>query len=660
MKVYRTACPRDCIDCCSMLAYVDENGRLAKVKGDPDHPVTRGFLCPKGNSYVELVYHPERLLHPLVKRNGRFVKATWDEALDIVATKLSEILEKYGPLAVLHYHYSGSEALTKHLDTRFFNALGGVTRVEGDLCFSAGLAAQTYDFGGLMQNSIEDLPNARGCVLWGRNVKSTNIHALPFITECVKKGGKLAIVNPLSTGLEEAAHLVVRPRPGTDAALALGACRYLLEREKLDRDFIEKYTFGFERFKEVLEDYPLARVSDITGVDRDDIAKLAMFYAENRPVTTLLGFGLQRYRGGGSAVRAVDALAAMTGNIGEPGAGVSYCSDTYWEAGSLVKGASSAGRAFNVWSLGRDILKADPPIKIAFITNANPVVNAPDSGNLVKALRQIETVVVVDLFLTDTAKEADVVLPCTTFFEEENIKVSSWSPWIYYCPKVIEPLGEARSDEEIFIELAKKIKLKGFPWQSPAEFLEFAAGAFEKFGVSLDRLREEGHIKNPFAPDVAWQDKRFRTPSGRFEFYSQRALSEGQSPTAVYVTPESEKDPYPYHLITPHSRYRIHSQFQITEYIKRLNPTPKVYINSEEGARLGLKEGQEVEIYNDTGSIKARVYYDPKMRKDTVSLESGWNVESGACPNFLILSRVSEMGGCAALYDVKVGIKSLR
>ncbi|MDN5332680.1 MAG: hypothetical protein PWP45_1905 [Tepidanaerobacteraceae bacterium] len=658
MKFYRTACPRDCLDCCSMLAYVDEKGRLVRVKGDPDHPVTRGYLCPKGNSYVELVYHPERLLYPLMKKNGRFLRVSWDEALDFVAKRLAEVIEKYGPLSILHYHYSGSEALTKHIDTRFFNALGGITAVKGDLCFSAGLAAQVYDFGGLSQNSIEDLPNARGCVLWGRNVKSTNLHALPFIAECRKKKGRIAVVNPLSTGLEDMADLVVRPRPGSDAALALGACRYLVERGLVDRKFIEKYTFGFDRFKEVLEDYPLEKVSQITGVHVEDIANLARFYAENTPVTTLLGYGLQRYNGGGNAVRAIDALAAATGNIGRPGAGVSYCSDIYWEAGSRVKGISAAGRTFNVWSLGEDILNADPPVKMAFITNANPVVNAPDSAELVKALKSIETVVVVDLFMTDTARQADVVLPCTTFFEEENVKVSSWSPWIYYCPKVIEPVGEARPDEEIFIELAERIKLEDFPWKSKEEFLDYAAGAFEKFGVSLSRLRKEGHIKNPSIPDVAWQDKKFRTPSGRFEFYSQRALSEGQSPTAVYVAPESEKDPYPYHLITCHSRYRIHSQFQVTEYIKRLNPVPKLYINSEEGARLRLKEGQEVEIFNDVGSIRAIVYFDPAMRKDTVSLESGWNVESGACSNFLVPPRVSEMGGCAALYDVKVSIKA--
>ncbi|TYP57461.1 molybdopterin-containing oxidoreductase family protein [Thermosediminibacter litoriperuensis] len=662
MKVYRTACPRDCTDCCSLLAYVDENGRLAGVKGDPDHPVTRGYLCPKGNSYVELVYHPKRLLYPLMKKNGEFRRVTWDEALDFIAKRLTEVVDTYGPLAVLHYHYSGSEVATKHLDTRFFNALDGITKVSGDLCFSGGLAAQIYDFGGLMQNSIEDLPNARGCVLWGRNVKSTNAHSLPFIKECRRRGGKIAVVNPLPTGMEGIAELVVRPKPGTDAALALGACRYLVERGEIDREFIDKYTYGFDEFRKALEDYPLERVSEITGVGVDDIVRLALFYAENTPVTTLLGFGLQRYRGGGNAVRAVDALAAVTGNIGKPGAGVSYCSDTYWHVGSHVKGAApaGAGRTIYMWDLARGILNAqDPPVKMAFITNANPVVNVPDTAMMRKALNSIDTVVAIDVFMTDTAKEADVVLPCTTFFEEENVKVSSWSPWIYYCPKVIEPVGDARPDEEIFIELARRIGLKDFPWESREQFLEYAAEAFGKFGVDLSLLRKKGHIKNPFVPEVAWQDKKFRTPSGKFEFYSQKALAEGQSPTAAYVAPACEDDRYPYHFITPHSRYRIHSQFQVTQYIKKLNPFPKVYINSEEGIRLGLKEGQEVEVYNDTGSIRTRVYFDPMMRKDTLSLESGWSVESGACPNFLVPSRATEMGACAALYDVKVGIRAV-
>ncbi|ADL08925.1 molybdopterin-containing oxidoreductase family protein [Thermosediminibacter oceani] len=662
MKVYRTACPRDCIDCCSLLAYVDENGRLTGVKGDPDHPVTRGYLCPKGNSYVELVYHPERLRYPLMKKNGEFKRVTWDEALNFIAARLTEVVDTYGPLAVLHYHYSGSEVTTKHLDTRFFNALGGITRVSGDLCLSAGLVAQIYDFGGLLQNSIEDLPNARGCVLWGRNVKSTNVHSMPFILECRERGGKIAVVNPLTTGMEGMAELVISPKPGTDAALALGACRYLVEWGKIDREFIEKYTYGFEEFRRTLENYPLGRVSEITGVDVDDIVRLALFYAENTPVTTLLGFGLQRYRGGGNAVRAVDALAAVTGNIGKPGAGVSYCIDTYWYVGSFVKGAApvGTGRLMDLSSMARGILKAqDPPVKIAFITNANPVVNVPDTAMTRKALNNIETVVVIDMFMTDTAKEADVVLPCTTFFEEENVKVSSWSPWIFYCPKVIEPVGEARPDEEIFIELARRIGLEDFPWKSREEFLEYATGAFGKFGVDLSVLREKGHIKNSFVPDVAWQDKKFRTPSGKFEFYSEKALAEGQPPTATYVAPACEDDGYPYHFITPHSRYRIHSQFQVAEYIRKLNPFPKVYISAEEGIRLGLKEGQEVEIYNDMGSIRARVYFERGMRKDTVSLESGWNVESGACPNFLIPSRTTEMGACAALYDVKVGIRAV-
>lgn len=660
VKVYRTACTRDCPDCCSILAYVDEKGRLTEVKGDPEHPVTNGFLCAKGYSYTELVYHPDRLKHPLIKRNGEFIPAGWDEALEFICERMTGIIDEYGPLAILHYHYSGSEGILKNISRRFFNTLGGVTGVAGDICYSGGLAAQIYDFGGLMQSDIEDLTNARGCVIWGKNVKSTNVHALPFIRKCSERGGKIAVVNPLPTGLENMADLIIRPKPGTDAALALGACCCLLKEGRFDRGFIENHTHGFEEFRRTLEQYSIKRVSGITGVGEGEIEKLALFYADNVPVTTLLGYGLQRYGGGGNTIRAIDALAAMTGNIGMKGAGVSYGADTYWAWGAHVAGSEPAAerRFIDRADLARGILNAQgPPVKMAFVTGANPAVTVPDTASIKKALSEIDTLVVIDLFMTDTAKQADVVLPCTTFFEGEDIKVNSWSPWIYYCPKVIEPIGETQPDEEIFLELGKLLGLEWFKDKSPEDLLEWAAEPLRRFGVSLSSLREKGHIRNPLVPHVAWEDKKFRTPSGKFEFYSEKALSEGQSPVAVYVSPESCDDPFPYHFITPHSRLRIHSQFQKAAKIKNLNPSPKAFIHPEEGKGMGLREGEEAEIYNNRGSLRVKIYFDPGMRKDVISLESGWDAESGGCANYLIPPRTTDMGNCAALYDVRVGIR---
>lgn len=692
MEVYRTACPRDCLDSCSMLVHMD-NGKIVKVQGDPAHPPTGGFLCPKGNSYVEYIYHPERLRYPVIKKKGEFTRVSWDEALDFVVQKIRKAIDEYGPLSIFHNYDSGSELLTKNLDVRFFNALGGSTRVSGSLCWGGGIAAQTYDFGGLLQNDIEDLVNAKGIVLWGRNVGDTNSHAMPFIRKALSRGGKLAVINPLKTGLDGQADLVLRPRSGTDGALALGAARFLIKHGLIDRDFVQNHTFGFEEFCRAVEEFTPDRVRNIAGIEEEQIKALALFYGKDTPVTTLLGYGLQRYRGGGNAIRAIDALAAVTGNIGKPGAGVSYGHQMHWPIGAHVAGPELAKvrRYFDRTNLAREILDAqNPPIKVAFITRSNPMNMNPDTSVMKRALDSIETLVVIDLFMTDTAKEADVVLPCTSFFEEENLKANSWSPWIFYCPKIIEPVGECRSDQEIFLELAKRLGLEDFQDRTRENLLKWAAEPIkQQFGVSLDDLKK-GPVKNPKIPPVAWSDKKFMTPSGKFEFYSQKAASDGQPPVAAYIPPAHERIKgghdtreaggmvdkitghpgealafdsglrnLPYYFITPHSRFRIHSQFQYLSKIKALHPHPMALMHPEEAAALGLEEGEPVEIYNERGAIRARLTLEPRMRRDVVAVESGWNMASGACVNFLTSPVTTEMGQSAAFYDCRVGVRRI-
>lgn len=655
-----TACPRNCLDCCALKAYVNRSGELIKVTGDREHPVTRGYLCPKGAAYREIVYHPQRLLHPLVKKNGRFEKTGWEETLNLVAKGMDRTLKSCGPEGMFHYQYCGSENITKNIAHYFFNALGGVTGVKGDLCCGAGIAAQQYDMGGLRQNDLTDLPNAGGCVLWGRNVKDTNGHALPFIEACRDGGGKLALVNPLETGLENRADLIVRPRPGTDAALALGICRLLITEKNYDLDFVSSYTSGFAAFESSLEDYTLDNAAAITGLDAAEVRKLALFFRENTPVTTLIGYGLQRYKGGGNTIRSIDALAALTGNIGRKGGGVSYCSDAFWELDRYTKGPPPPRkrRSLDLTNLAGELPAAqDPPVKMAFISSANPVVSGPDSALMQKALRNVETLVVIDMFMTDTATEADIILPCTTFLEEESVKVSSWSPDIFYCRQAIEPRGEACSDEDIFAALAQKMELDNFPWAGSRAYLDWVLEALEKLGVDRKTLIEKGYARRPGLPAVAWEDKKFDTPSGKFEFYSQKANMNGQSPVARYIPPVSSASRYPYQLLTPHSRYRIHSQFQHAPSIARLNPYPRALLNPWDLTDSGLKEGEEAVLYNEHGSIKVRLYSSPEMIRGVISLESGWSVATGACANFLIPPLRTDMGGCGALYDVKVAIR---
>lgn len=662
MKIFKTGCPRDCLGCCSLIAYVDDEGKLFKVEGDGEHPWTQGFTCIKARIYPEIVYNEKRLKKPLIKKNGDFKEASWDYALDVICEKIQKVIKDYGNLSILHESSGGSEALTKNIDRGFFNALGGVTVTSGSLCWGAGIAAQNYDFGGLLDNDLTEIENAATVVLWGRNILSTQPNAYYFVKKAVEKGSKLAVINPFNTGLEKMASLVIRPKPGTDAALALGAVSYIVEKGIWDFDYVDKFCHGFEEFKEILKDYSLQKVENICGVSKEQIVKLANLYAENKLVTTLLGFGLQRYRGGGNTIRAIDALAALTGNIGKSGAGVSYGSDIFWDKFShiLFEKEVKYKRYFNKTALARDILNADnPPVKLAVINRANVVANTPNTALIKKALNSIDTVVVIELFMTDTAKEADIVLPCTTFFEEENIKFNSWSPYIYYCPKIVEPLYDVRSDEEIFLELAKRLGLKPFEGLTKDNLLEWAIKPLQSIGVSLKDLKEKGFIRNPLAPKIAWKDGKFRTPSGKFEFYSLKAEKDGLSPTPVYISPYAENKDYPYHLISMHSRFRIHTQFQHAETIEKLNPYPKVFIHPEEASKKGICEGEKVEIFNEKGRIFARAFFEENMRRDILMVESGWESRSGGNVNLIIEENITQMGNSAALYDAKADIRKI-
>lgn len=650
MKTMVTACPRDCQDCCSILATVDDTGRLVRVTGDPHHPMTRGYLCAKGLSYQELVYHPKRLRHPLRKNKRGWERISWDEALDFLVETIQDITIKHGPQSILHYHYSGSESITKKITQRFFGALGS-TGVQGDLCMSGGVAAQIYDLGGLEQSEAADLLQAKGCVIWGRNIPTTNLHLLPFLKEAQARGMEILVINPLSTGLEKMATAIIRPCPGTDAALALGACRELITTGRMDDDFIEKHVYGFTEFAINTQDYSPKKVAALTGVTEREIQRLASFYVEKAPVTTLLGYGLQRYRNGGSSIRAIDALAAVSGNIGKKGAGVSYCSDTFWPIHEHIQGVKKHGRFFSQTHLAQEIRAASPPVQLAVIHAANPMVNVPDPKGLQRALQGIEHVVVTDLFMTDTAQEGDLVLPCTTFLEEEAVRLSSWSPWIFYCPPVIAPVGEARSDEEVILELARRLQVQEVPWRSKEELLQWAV---QPLGFPLQELKK-GHRRCPQAPTTAWKEKNFRTESGKIELYSKRAIADGQSPTAVFLP--SEKEDLPLHLISPHSPLRIHSQFQMIERIHSKNPYPQAVLHPETAKTYGVKEGEKIDIYNEKGRLTVRATLSLEMRQDVVRLDSGWGQDSGGCASNLIPPKTTEMGACAALYDVRVQIR---
>lgn len=658
VQVCYTGCSQDCYDNCGVEAHV-ENGRLVALRGNTAHRENGGWLCAKGRSYIERVYHPDRLLYPLRRVNGDWRRITWKEAYQEIADKLNRIIAKDGPLAVMHYNDAGSVGALKSLDRRFFNALGGVTVPAGSLCWSAGIAAQQYDFGANRAHTPADIENSRLILIWGRDVEKTNQHFLPFLKRAADRGAKAVVINPLPLALPFSPSMVLTPRPGTDGALALAVAHVLIRNGLLDREFIENHTIGFAQFAELAADKTPAWAERETGVPALAIENLAQLYGSVKPAAILLGWGLQRHQNGGQTVRAIDALAALTGNLGIPGGGANYANkgpgfNPALSGDHLAKYRRTFARVRFAEEVAR---LNDPPIRVIFVNRANPITQLPDTNRVLATFRNIEFKVVIDQFLTDTAKEADLVLPCTTYLEETNLYKNSWHNSIILGEKVIEPLGETKSDQQIFTELAHRMGLGEHFNRTEEEWLEYALKPLQKHGVTLEKLRL-GPVCPEGMDDVPWRDRVFATPSGKYEFYSEKAKVAGLPPLPEY-RPVRQDNPehYPFYLITPHSKFRINSQFTNIPSVRRMNPEPRLDIHPETATDKGIKDGDWVKLTSPRGEVTVKARLQEGIRPDTVALEEGWWCQDGVMVNVLTPSDISDMGLCSTLYDCRVQIE---
>ncbi|MGE5578395.1 MAG: molybdopterin-containing oxidoreductase family protein [Syntrophothermus sp.] len=673
----KTACPLNCYDTCGMLAYV-KDGRVVRLEGDPDHEITRGFICRKGRDFVERTYAPDRLLYPQRKVGNGWERISWDQACALMAEKLLAARERYGSLAIFHNYDYGSQGLLRALDQRFFNALGGVTSTVGSLCWSAGLAAQEYDFGAYAAHDPLDHLNARTIVIWGRNPAYTNIHLIPIIQEARRRGARVALVDPVRTKTASFADLVVQPRPGTDGALALAMASVIIEDGLADLAYIHEHVHGFEEFRKLAGEFPPERVEGIAGVSAATIRELARFYGEIKPASLLIGMGLQRHTNGGQTIRAIDALAAITGNIGIPGGGANYAHSNLSGFGE-IKGRELARQRREIIraQLGEGLLNAqDPTVQVAVITRSNPVAQSPATPKIIEVFQKIPFVVVIDQFMTDTAEMADLVLPCTTFLEEEDIYANSWHNWLAYGPKVVEPRGESKSDVVIFTELAQRMGLGSYFNRSITQWMEDLLAPLNRYGVTLERLKQ-APMRFPAAPQVAWADQKFLTPSGKYELFSEKAQANGLDPLPRYreprEAPESYKAPvsaasaedavgekgaprgakYPLYLLTPHMQVQTHSQFANLASRREMEETklPWVHLHPRAALDRGLEEGNWVEVTSPRGSLRARVRVDSAVREDVALIYEGYWLKYGGGVNLLTADYVSDMGLQAAFYD---------
>ena len=529
----KAACPHDCPDACGVLITV-EDGRATRIQGDPEHPVTRGFLCAKVAKYLDRVYSPERVLypvkriaakgpdagvcHPVTVADSRvWQRISWDEALGTIAARFRSIASEFGSEAILPYSYGGTLGTLNggSMDRRFFHRLGA-SQLDRTICSAAGEAGMMSVLGAKLGTEPEQFRHSRYIIAWASNIHANNVHLWPYIVEAQRNGAKLVVIDPYRTRTAQCADWYLPINPGTDAALALGMMHVIIGENLHDADYVSKYTLGFEQLREKVKEYPPERVAHWTGISADDIRQLAREYATTRPSVIRLNYGVQRSERGGMATRTVAMLPCLIGSWQEVGGGfqmsLSGAADLNTAAlkrPDLMKTAlGREARTLNMVELGRVLNTVnDPPVKALFVYNSNPAAVCPNHDEVVRGLMRPDLFTVVhEQFFTDTTDYADIVLPATTFFEHKDLQKAYGHYYLQVSNPAIEPLGECRSNVELFRALAVRL---GFTEQC--------------FSESVDQM-----IDLALESHDPWMDgmTRERLEHGRVSFLGQRHFGE--------------------------------------------------------------------------------------------------------------------------------------
>ncbi|GMV03827.1 MAG: molybdopterin oxidoreductase [Gemmatimonadota bacterium] len=681
MPLHTTACPRNCYSTCTLTVEV-EGGRLRRVLPHAGNRATPEGPCLKGLSYVERVVSPGRILHPLRRRpDGSFRRVSWDEALDEIAHNLVRIRDEHGPQAVLYYAASGTKGLLNRVGSAFWRLYGGYTGTYGDLCWPAGLEATRLTLGENKHNAPWDLANARLLVLWGKNTAETNIHQMPFVEAALEAGGRLIVVDPRRTETAERAELLVQPRPGTDGALALAVAHVLFREGLVDQGFVEAHVLGHEEYRSAVAACTPSWAEGITGVPARYVERMAEAMGTVKPMTVAAGFGMQRYANSGQTMRAILSLVALTGNLGRPGAG--------WQFANLQSAVFDdvkdpvafyppdepdgvARIAVSTARLGADMLAlADPPLKMAWVERGNPIPQNPETGTVLRAFRALDFRVVVEQFATDTAREADLILPGKTLFEQTDVIGAYWHPYVQLRGRVLDPPGEVKPESEIYRLLAGRLGLPEaavdavLPGVGDAAVEAWLAARLAPFPqLSLERLAG-GPVLAPGHQEIAFEDLRFPTPSGKIEVYSEEAarrwgvdpLPAWSEPVEAVSTTGRDGSPFPLYLLTPNTKNRIHSQFGNLDMIRAHDPFPVVHVSPVDALARNLRDGDRVRVRNGRGSLELVCRLDFGIRAGCVSITNGWWIADGAAVNLLSAGRETDMGHGAAFHENRVELE---
>ncbi|AXU82016.1 formate dehydrogenase [Clostridium sp. HMSC19D02] len=724
IKKLSHGCTLDCHDCCKFNVYTKGNN-VVKIEGDKNHPYTKGFICKKGMAHLDRLNHKDRIKTPMLKVDGVWKEISFDKAIEIMAEKLTYYKEKYTSKSVMHYDQYGSGSVLKYIGDIFFNFYGGVSRHKGGPCWSAGMHAQKYDFGVAKSHAIEDMLNSKSIFVWGKNPAYTTIHTMQIIKKAKEKGIKIVVIDPIYTKTAQIADKYVQVNPGTDGALAIAMAKIIVEDKLYDEEYINSYVIGFEEYKKYLSSLELSFLIDECGVKENDIRELVDLYT-NKYSSINVGYGLQKYKNGGNTIRAIDALGAITGQIGFSGGGVNYANKVYpsvinsdpynsqsygedrefyvsniskFIEESLKNTSNKVNYASDkldttsnkvnyisdeldttsnkvnyvldelditsnkvnyvsdelditsnktdyisneLYNLSNKSIKGNIPIKMAVITKSNMLNQLPDLVELERVFSKIEFKVCFDMFITDTATLCDMFIPCTNTLESEDIIYSSMTnPYITYNERAVKPAHKLMDEYYFFMELAKKMGLNDYPFVEKRTYLEKVIEPLKRFDKNLDIEKLKNNyftIHNP----VAWEDKKFETPSGKYELYSESIKNLGISPTPVYISnkyKEIEDKNISFRLLTNH-----HADTLFSQHFMDKKSIAQAYINQRMAKKVGIEDKDIVILRSKKAKINVQINIDDGVGNYIVKMYVGWWKKHGN-PNSLTDTGISDFGG---------------
>ena len=660
--VVDTVCPLDCPDACSLHVTL-QDGRITSIDGSPHNATTNGYICAKVRRFAERVYGNDRLIHPAIRRGrkgyGLFERASWDDAMALIATKLEEARESWGGESILPYSYGGSNGLLTQdtSDATLFRRLGA-SRLARTVCAAPTGAANEALYGKMPSVTYEDFPDARLIIMWGVNPSASGIHLVPYIRHAQRNGAALIVIDPRTTALATQADIHLAIRPGTDLPVALSIHRFLFEEGLADRAFLDAHTHHAEKLRAKALPWTFERAAAVAGISAESLEAVARRYAAATPALIRCGWGQERNRNGGNSSLAILSLPAVAGKFAVRGGGYAMSNTAAWGIERTWIGAQEPStRLINMNQLGRALTDLEPPIRVLFVYNSNAAVTSPDQRRIIRGLERDDLFTVVfDQVMTDTARYADVVLPATTFLEGYDL-VRGYGPISLRLGKpVIEAVGEARPNADVFGELLRRLDLVE-PTEPSGELEEMLDVIARLPGSTADELSEHGAaIPIAGGRPIQFVDVYPRTADRKVDLFPE--YLDAQSPAGLYgYQPDPATNEYPLALISPASERTISSTLS-----ELPRPEVRLLMHPEDAAARGLSDGDEVRIFNALGEVRCGLQVGTWVRPGTVVLPKGlWrkHTANGYTANALAPDSLTDLGGGACFNDARVDVRSV-